>query len=119
MARSEPPNDLVRITTDTRFMQRTSNLSRIRENQRRSRARRKEYLQQLEEKYRLCEQTGAEASMEIQAAARKVLDENRRLRFLLKQHGLSDAAIDGTQLSQQENTTSSFPAADKLERMLQ
>ncbi|KAK4924670.1 hypothetical protein LTR66_016448, partial [Elasticomyces elasticus] len=71
-----------------------ANLARIRDNQRRSRARRKEYLNELETKYRMCEQTGVEASAEIQAAARKVVDENRRLRQLLKDRGFSDADID-------------------------
>ncbi|KAF1821778.1 uncharacterized protein K489DRAFT_299098, partial [Dissoconium aciculare CBS 342.82] len=63
--------------------------ARIRDNQRRSRARRKEYLQDLEVRFRNCEQLGVEASAEIQAAARRVVDENKRLRMLLKQRGLS------------------------------
>ncbi|CAF9943205.1 MAG: hypothetical protein ALECFALPRED_010837 [Alectoria fallacina] len=54
--------------------------ARIRENQRRSRARRKEYLQELEQKLRKCEQAGVEASVDIQLAARKVAEENKRLR---------------------------------------
>lgn len=70
------------------------NLTRIRDNQRRSRARRKEYLQELEVKYRSCEQLGVQASAEIQQAAKRVLDENRRLRALLHQKGVSDAEID-------------------------
>nr|POF16278.1 hypothetical protein CFP56_23796 [Quercus suber] len=75
-------------------MQRIANLARIRDNQRRSRARRKEYLQELETRYRACEQTGVEASAEIQAAARRVVDENKKLRQLLTQTGMSDADID-------------------------
>ncbi|KAF2143786.1 uncharacterized protein K452DRAFT_296765 [Aplosporella prunicola CBS 121167] len=70
------------------------NLARIRDNQRRSRARRKEYLQELETKYRNCEQQGVEASAEIQAAARRVLEENKRLKALLRQKGVSDTEID-------------------------
>ncbi|EOD43816.1 hypothetical protein UCRNP2_9497 [Neofusicoccum parvum UCRNP2] len=70
------------------------NLARIRDNQRRSRARRKEYLSELESKYRSCEQMGVQASAEIQAAAKRVLDENRRLRALLHQKGVCDAEID-------------------------
>ncbi|KAJ8108875.1 hypothetical protein OPT61_g7866 [Boeremia exigua] len=69
------------------------NLARIRDNQRRSRARRKEYLQELEAKLRGCEQLGIEASSEIQSAARKVLDENRKLRSLLLERGVSEADI--------------------------
>ncbi|KFY02077.1 hypothetical protein V490_00643 [Pseudogymnoascus sp. VKM F-3557] len=72
------------------------NPARIRNNQRRSRARRKEYLQEIEGQLRQCELTGVEASPEIQSAARKVLEENRRLRTLnrrlralLVQHGVN------------------------------
>jgi len=78
-------------------------LARIRDNQRRSRATRKAYLQELEAKYRKCEQHGMEASAEIQAAARKVLEENKRLRALLKRSGVSDAEIDGFQHAQGES----------------
>ncbi|EMC91909.1 hypothetical protein BAUCODRAFT_40476, partial [Baudoinia panamericana UAMH 10762] len=67
---------------------------RIRDNQRRSRARRKEYLQELETRYRQCEQSGVEATAEVQAAARRVVEENKRLRYLLKQQGFTDAEID-------------------------
>ncbi|KAF2723791.1 hypothetical protein K431DRAFT_282485 [Polychaeton citri CBS 116435] len=91
------------------------NLARIRDNQRRSRARRKEYLQELEEKYRQCEQVGIGASAELQAAARRVLDENTRLRELLKKHGLSDAQIDQTRYPENPQYPS---AATSLETML-
>jgi len=53
-----------------------AHLDRVRDNQRRSRARRKEYLVELEDKFRQCEQLGVEASSEMQAAARAVLAEN-------------------------------------------
>jgi hypothetical protein len=59
----------------------------------RSRARRKEYLQELEAKLRCCEQVGIEASSEIQTAARKVVDENKKLRLLLHERGVSEAEI--------------------------
>jgi len=71
-----------------------ANLARIRDNQRRSRARRKEYLQELEARLRQCELQGIEASAEIQVAARKVADENKRLRGLLAQHGIGDDSIE-------------------------
>ncbi|CAD0088932.1 unnamed protein product [Aureobasidium mustum] len=82
---------------------------------RRSRARRKEYLQELETKYRSCEAVGAEASQEIQSAARKVLDENKRLRRLLRNQGFSDADIDGPE---HDEFASSPSAAEMLEVML-
>jgi hypothetical protein len=59
----------------------------------RSRARRKEYLHELEAKLRSYEQIGIEASSEIQSAARRVLDENRKLRLLLHEKGVSESQI--------------------------
>lgn len=70
-----------------------ANLLRIRENQRRSRARRKDHVQELEAKLRQCELQGVEASLEIQLAARRVADENKRLRKLLAQYGAVDASL--------------------------
>lgn len=71
------------------------NLVRIRDNQRRSRARRKEYLSELESKLSHCERVGVEASAEIQSAARKVLEENHRLRGLLRRYGIREEEIGG------------------------
>ncbi|KAH6677071.1 hypothetical protein B0J14DRAFT_635830 [Halenospora varia] len=70
-----------------------ANLARIRDNQRRSRARRKEYLQQLETRLRQCELQGIEASSEIQMAARNVVDENKKLRSLLAQYTVGDGSV--------------------------
>ncbi len=75
-------------------LQDPNNLNRIRNNQRRSRARRKEYLQELEGKLRKCESMGVEASMEIQASARLVAEENKRLRALLQSRGIMSQEID-------------------------
>jgi hypothetical protein len=72
-------------------------------------------LTELEAKYRSCEAVGAEASQEIQAAARKVLDENKRLRRLLRHQGFSDADIDGPE---HDEFASSPSAAEILNVML-
>ncbi|CAH0015613.1 unnamed protein product [Clonostachys rhizophaga] len=71
-----------------------ANLARIRDNQRRSRARKREYLQDLENRLRVCELQGIEASAEVQMAARRVAEENRQLRELLQKQGLSDDYIN-------------------------
>jgi len=71
-----------------------ANLARIRDNQRRSRARKKEYLQELESRLRQCELQGIEASSEIQGAARKVAEENKKLRALLSQQGVREDSIE-------------------------
>jgi len=103
-----------------------ANLARIRDNQRRSRARRKEYLQELEARLRQCELQGIEASSEIQMAARRVADENRKLRSLLAQHGVGDDGIDAYLQSSPTNDTmmgqygsSNSNAVHLLEQLLQ
>lgn len=67
--------------------------NRIRDNQRRSRARRKEYLQAAKQRLQDFERAGVTASAEIQAAARKVVEENVLLRSLLRRHGVTDVEI--------------------------
>ncbi|KAM4068010.1 endonuclease-reverse transcriptase domain-containing protein [Hirsutella rhossiliensis] len=66
---------------------------RIRDNQRRSRARRREYVQELEQRLRVYELQGIEVSTEIQMAARRAAEENKRLRELLNRHGFSDSHV--------------------------
>ena len=61
------------------------NAARVRDNQRRSRARRKEYVQELEAKVRHYEKHGVQAAKEIQDAARAVLEENRALKAELQE----------------------------------
>jgi len=72
-----------------------SSSDRIRDNQRRSRAQRKGYLRELEEKWQKCVEEGVNASREIQAAARKVEEENKRLKALLRVKGVSEREISG------------------------
>ncbi|KAG6001574.1 hypothetical protein E4U43_001296 [Claviceps pusilla] len=81
------------MTTESAHIQQRANLARIRDNQRRSRARRREYLQELEQRLRACELQGIEASTEVQIAARRVADENTKLRELLHKHGVTDDYI--------------------------
>jgi len=67
--------------------------ARVRENQRRSRARKREYLTSLEEKLRKCREEGAKASVDVQVAARWVVEENRGLRLILNDLGLENDEI--------------------------
>ncbi|KAL8814810.1 MAG: hypothetical protein Q9223_006001 [Gallowayella weberi] len=57
-----------------------SDATRIRDNQRRSRARRAEYVRELEAKVRAYEKEGVQATAEVQASARRVVEENGLLR---------------------------------------
>ncbi|KAF5000228.1 hypothetical protein FDECE_11267 [Fusarium decemcellulare] len=67
---------------------------RIRDNQRRSRARHKEYVEGLQKKLQDYERQGVEATLEMQQAARNVAVENSRLRILLGYHGVNNEDID-------------------------
>ena len=69
---------------------------RIRENQRRARARRKELIDDLKHKTRDYETQGVIATAQVQEAARKVLLENRRLRALLMEKGVTTAEIEAS-----------------------
>ncbi|EXV04958.1 hypothetical protein E5D57_011732 [Metarhizium anisopliae] len=84
-----------------------ANLARIRDNQRRSRARRREYLQELEQRLRVCELQGIEASAEVQMAARRVADENTQLRELLNRYGVTNEYITHYLQASTENSCES------------
>jgi len=77
-------------------LQKLNNVNRIRNNQRRSRARRKEYLQKLKSKLRKYESMSVKASTKIQASVRLVVKENKRLRTLLQSRGVVSQEIDRT-----------------------
>jgi hypothetical protein len=68
-------------------------LSRNREIQRRSRARRKDYIADLERRVWEYQREGIKATAEVQAAARKVAEENYLLHSLLAKHGISTEEI--------------------------
>lgn len=82
--------------------------ARIRENQRRSRARRKEYVQHLEQKLRSYETLGVTATKEVQEAGRKVAAENMLLRSLLMLHGVTGEEIE-EYLESRRQTTCAIP----------
>ncbi|KAL7945307.1 hypothetical protein V8C42DRAFT_54551 [Trichoderma barbatum] len=80
---------------------------RIRENQRRSRARRKEYVEGMQRKLQDFESKGVSATLEMQQAARDVAIENSRLRLLLAHSGITIDAV--------ENFLQSFKGQDASE----
>lgn len=67
---------------------------RIRENQRRSRARRKEYVEGMQRKLQDFETKGVAATLEMQQAARDVAIENSRLKMLLAHSGIGVEAVE-------------------------
>ncbi|CAI7642601.1 unnamed protein product [Penicillium palitans] len=82
--------------------------ARIRENQRRSRTRRKEYTQQLEQRVRSFEKLGIAATQDVQKAGRKVAAENVSLRSLLMTHGVTKKQIEEYLESQRQPTNSTL-----------
>ncbi|KAL2109437.1 hypothetical protein VUR80DRAFT_2456 [Thermomyces stellatus] len=68
--------------------------ARIRDNQRRSRARHREFVEDLRRRVRDYEARGVQATLEMQRAARAVALENSRLRALLHSKGVSDDEIE-------------------------
>ncbi|KAL5119056.1 hypothetical protein ACEQ8H_002980 [Pleosporales sp. CAS-2024a] len=72
----------------------TPSALRIRENQRRSRNRRKELIEHLQARINEYERKGVQATQEIQRAARRVAEENIRLRSLLTRHGIPQEEVD-------------------------
>ncbi|KAK2748439.1 hypothetical protein FQN55_004378 [Onygenales sp. PD_40] len=85
----------MRTQTQTQMIQPAADSVRIRDNQRRSRARRKEYLQDLEKRVHKFEQEGVTATIEVQAAAKKVARQNELLRSLLRLKGVSEGEVEG------------------------
>lgn len=92
--------------------------ARIRDNQRRSRARRKEYIHDLEQRLRRFESLGVEATLEVQAAGRKVAAENALLRSLLRQHGVSEEQIQDYLESHTANDSPFNPPLTKVPRLV-
>ncbi|KAH7087704.1 hypothetical protein FB567DRAFT_495759 [Paraphoma chrysanthemicola] len=72
----------------------TSTSARIRDNQRRSRNRRKELIEDLQRRVRDYELKGIEATQDMQRAARRVANENVGLRTLLAQRGVTAVDVD-------------------------
>ncbi|EXA29639.1 hypothetical protein FOVG_18883 [Fusarium oxysporum f. sp. pisi HDV247] len=68
--------------------------SRLTENKRRYRARRKEYVSDLERRLAEAREQGIKATTEVQLAARKVVVENGQLRDLLRLTGFADEDIN-------------------------
>lgn len=83
--------------------------ARIRENQRRSRTRRKEYVQHLEQRLRNFERLGIAVTQEVQKAGRKVKRENEMLRSLLLLHGVTEKSVEEYLESQGQTASSSQP----------
>ncbi|KAI4866285.1 hypothetical protein F4820DRAFT_469074 [Hypoxylon rubiginosum] len=70
-----------------------TDLKRIRDNQRRSRARRRQYIQELEVQIESYRTRGIEVTAEIQRAAQRVAEQNKKMRALLNSLSFSNERI--------------------------
>ncbi|CAG8093153.1 unnamed protein product [Penicillium salamii] len=77
-------------------------LARVRNNQRNSRARKQEYVKELEQRLSACEEKAQQQDISHRLAAQKVEAENRHLKDLLGRLGVSAGSIE--QYLQQANT---------------
>ncbi|KAF2188561.1 hypothetical protein K469DRAFT_83060 [Zopfia rhizophila CBS 207.26] len=91
---------------------------RIRENQRRSRTRRKELLEDLQKRVQEFELNGVTATQEMQRAARIVAQENVRLRSLLARHGVSREEVDSYLRSFDEGSTTNDSPVTNVRALL-
>lgn len=85
--------DAVSIYTDGQ-QEDSSRASRLRDNKRRHRQRQKDYTASLESKVRELQSQGIQATQEVQSSARKVVEENARLRALLRHVGVEDHVVN-------------------------
>ncbi|KAJ5818627.1 hypothetical protein N7474_004218 [Penicillium riverlandense] len=68
--------------------------ARIRENQRKSRARRQEYIQELEHQVAQCKEQAQQSDIDHRITVQKLQAENRQLKDLLASLGYSPAAVE-------------------------
>ena len=68
-------------------------LARVRENQRKSRARKQEYVNELEQRLAACKEQAHQKDIEHRLATQKVEAENRHLKALLGSLGVSSASV--------------------------
>ncbi|TLD21637.1 bZIP transcription factor-like protein [Venturia nashicola] len=80
-----------RVKTNRSQNKSVPSAEQVRDNQRRSRARHKEFVDDLKRRIQEYERNGVEVTKEIQQTARRVHEDNLKLRQLLAQKGVSDA----------------------------
>ncbi|KAH8653098.1 hypothetical protein BGZ60DRAFT_178364 [Tricladium varicosporioides] len=89
MSSETPVSQGSKAVTDPLEAERT----RLRRNQRNSRARKQAYVQDLERRWQECVELGAQATTRMQQEARKVQEENRLLRVVLREQGFNDITL--------------------------
>lgn len=94
---TDPATDIPRAKAERkRKLSKSQSTEQIRnrENQRRLRERRKEYTEELERRLHTLQSEGIQATAVVQRAARLVVEENKLLRQLLGNYGLSEQVLD-------------------------
>ncbi|KAL1971144.1 hypothetical protein VTN77DRAFT_95 [Rasamsonia byssochlamydoides] len=99
--------------------ERLSRLARVRENQRKSRARRQQYIQELEQKVAACRAQVQQKDIEQRLSLQKLQRENVKLRNLLISLGVDGAYIDEYLRGDDDQATSQKIAIPALRRRLE
>lgn len=76
------------------IMEKLERLARVRENQRKSRARRQEYIRELEQKLTVCKDEARQRDIEHRLAVQRLELENRKLKHLLVCLGVQPPIVD-------------------------
>jgi hypothetical protein len=87
---------------------------RLRENKRRNRQRQKDYTAELESRLRRLQSEGIKATQEVQLSTRRVVEDNLRLKALLRFEGVDEHTINTWT---PEDDMSSSPTAKRQRRI--
>jgi hypothetical protein len=87
--------------------------ARLRDNKRRNRQRQKDYTSSLEAKLRELQSRAVQATQEVQLSARKVVEENARLKALLRHVGVEDHVIETWKPDSTDQSPRALSGCDK------
>jgi hypothetical protein len=87
---------------------------RLRENKRRNRQKQKDYTASLAARLNELQDKGVQATKEVQQSARRVIEDNARLKALLRHVGVNDYMIE-TWIPEAEHLLQEVPGGEKQE----
>jgi hypothetical protein len=112
-------NSYLQRTGKSNYEKDVDRLARVRDNQRKSRARKQQYVKELEQRLSVYETQAQQRDIEYRLAMQKVEAENRHLKTLLASLGVSNVSVQKylQAAEQRENTTQkiAIPAAQRPE----
>jgi len=92
---------------------------RLRNNKRRHRQRQADYISSLETQLKEYQSQGVKVTQQVQLSARKVVEDNKRLKALLRHVGVTDDVIETWTPNVLERTPKSLGSEEKLPGILE